>query len=82
MQSDVQVKSACVPEALKALQAGDGAKHDALLAAAAPQLGDCDALMLAQFSTARARDAVAAAVRCPVLTSPDSAVLAMRRRLS
>ena len=82
MQSGVQVKSACVPEALKALQAGDGAKHDALLAAAAPQLGDCDALMLAQFSTARARDAVAAAVRCPVLTSPDSAVLAMKKRLS
>lgn len=81
LKSDVQVKSVCVPEALTALQAGDGAKHDALLAAAAPQLADCDVLMLAQFSTARARDAVAAAVRCPVLTSPDSAVLAMRERL-
>ena len=75
-------KSVCVPEALAALQAGDGAKHDALLAAAAPQLGDCDAIMLAQFSTARARDAVAAVVKCPVLTSPDSAVLAMKKRLS
>ena len=75
-------KSVCVPEALAALQAGDGAKHDALLAAAAPQLGDCDAIMLAQFSTARARDAVAAVVRCPVLSSPDSAVLAMKKRLS
>ena len=75
-------KSVCVPEALAALQAGDGARHDALLAAAAPQLGDCDAIMLAQFSTARARDAVAAVVRCPVLSSPDSAVLAMKKRLS
>jgi hypothetical protein len=38
--------------------------------------------MLAQFSTARARESVAAVVRCPVLTSPDSAVLAMKKRLS
>jgi aspartate/glutamate racemase len=82
LNEQVEIQSACVPEALMALQAGDGAKHDALLAAAAPQFSDCDALMLAQFSTARARDAVAAAVRCPVLTSPDSAVLAMRKRLS
>jgi aspartate/glutamate racemase len=74
-------KSVCVPQALAALQAGDGARHDALLAAAAPQLAGCDAIMLAQFSTARARDAVAAVVKCPVLTSPDSAVLAMRKRL-
>lgn len=76
------VKSACVPQAMAALQAGDGALHDQLLAAVAPRLADCDALMLAQFSTARARDAVAAVVKCPVLTSPDSAVLAMRKALS
>ena len=81
MQPDVAVRSFCVPNALAALQAGDGAQHDALLAAVAPKLGDCDAVMLAQFSTARAKDAVAAAVRCPVLTSPDSAVLAMKKRL-
>jgi hypothetical protein len=78
----VELETACVPQALAALQAGDGAGHDALVAALAPKLGHCDALMLAQFSTARARDAVAAVVRCPVLTSPDSAVLAMRKRLS
>src|SRR5262245_54169771 len=82
LSKEITVKSLCVPQALTALQAGDGAAHDALLAAAAPQLGDCDALMLAQSSTARAHHAVAAAVRCPVLTSPDSAVLAMRKRLS
>jgi hypothetical protein len=78
----VELETACVPQALAALQAGDGAQHDALLAAVAPKLGHCDALMLAQFSTARAREAVAAVVECPVLASPDSAVLAMRRRLS
>jgi aspartate/glutamate racemase len=78
----VELETACVPQALTALQAGDGAQHDALLAAVAPKLGHCDALMLAQFSTARARDAVARVVKCPVLTSPDSAVLAMRKALS
>ena len=78
----IELETACVPQALAALQAGDAAQHDALLAAVAPKLSGCDALMLAQFSTARARDAVARMVRCPVLTSPDSAVLAMRKRLS
>jgi aspartate/glutamate racemase len=77
----VELESACVPQALTALQAGAGAQHDALLAAVAPKLGHCDAVMLAQFSTARARDAVASVVKCPVLASPDSAVLAMRKAL-
>ena len=36
---------------------------------------------LAQVSTARARAAVAGVVKCPVLASPDSAVLAMRKLL-
>jgi hypothetical protein len=77
----VELETACVPQALTALQAGDTAQHDALLVALAPKLGHCDAIMLAQFSTARARDAVARVVKCPVLASPDSAVLAMRKAL-
>ncbi len=81
MAPGITIHSICVPPALAALQAGDGAQHDALLAAVAPKLAGCDAVMLAQFSTARARDAVAAVVKCPVLTSPDSAVLAMRKLL-
>lgn len=72
------LRTICVPEALQALNAGDGETHDRLLARAASSLRDCDALMLAQFSTARASDAVARAVNCPVLTSPDSAVDRMR----
>jgi len=76
---DVELRSVCVPEAMTALDAGDGATHDRLLAAAAPPLADCDAVMLAQFSTARAQAAVAAVLACPVLTSPDSAVLWLRR---
>jgi aspartate/glutamate racemase len=81
LKNDVFLKTVCVPEAMTALQAGDGATHDGLLARAAPQLGECDAIMLAQFSTARARDAVAATVRCPVITSPASAVLRLRELL-
>jgi len=36
-------------------------------------------VMLAQFSTARAQGAVSAVLDCPVLTSPDAAVLWLRR---
>jgi aspartate/glutamate racemase len=81
MAPEATIRSFCVPNAMTALQAGDGAQHDALLAAVAPRLADCDALMLAQFSTARARDAVAKVVKCPVLTSPDSAVLKLKKLL-
>ena len=69
-------------DALTALQAGDGARHDALLAEAARGFGPVDAIMLAQFSTARAQEAVAVATGLPVLTSPDSAVQAMQAKLT
>ena len=75
---EIELRSVCVPEAMAALDAGDGARHDQLLADAAPQLADCDAVMLAQFSTARAHAAVSAVLDCAVLTSPDSAVLRLR----
>ena len=71
----------CVPDAMTALRAGDGARHDALLAEAAGDLAACGAIMLGQFSTARAKDAVAAATGKPVLTSPDTAVEALKRQL-
>lgn len=77
-----ELVTACAPDALTALQSGDGAAHDTLLAAAATALAHCDAIMLAQFSTARARDAVHEATGLPVLTSPDSAVAALRAQLN
>jgi Asp/Glu/hydantoin racemase len=79
---EIELRSVCVPEAMTALDAGDGATHDRLVAAAAPQLVGCDAVMLAQFSTAQAHAAVSEMLDCPVLTSPDSAVLALRRSLA
>jgi Asp/Glu/hydantoin racemase len=74
----------CVPEAMAAARRGDQAAHDALLVEAArrPELQDVDALMLAQFSMAPARESVQAVVRCPVLTSPASAVRKLKRLLA
>ena len=71
----------CVEEARGALEAGDGAAHDRLLAEAAARLADCDAVMLAHFSTARAETAVAAALPCPVLSAPGAAVARLKSLL-
>jgi hypothetical protein len=69
--------------ALSALDAGDTARHDAMVALAARRLVDqgCTSIALAQFSLARARDAVRQACGVPVLTTVDSAVAELRRRL-
>ncbi|MBX3633241.1 MAG: arylsulfatase [Simplicispira sp.] len=76
--------TALVAEALAALNAGDGARHDALVAEAGEQLRQQGAqvIALAQFSMARARDRVAARTGLPVLTTVDSAVRALRGRLA
>ncbi|KJS69049.1 MAG: arylsulfatase [Comamonadaceae bacterium BICA1-1] len=80
----VQVLSACVPAALHALQHGDPSTHDALVTEAALHLQaqGCDVIALAQFSMARAAPWVAQQVRVPVLTTPGSAVRALRQRLA
>jgi Asp/Glu/hydantoin racemase len=80
--TDVEVRARLAEGALDALDAGDGARHDVLAAEAASALADCDAIALAQFSLARARDAVAARTGRPVLTTPDSAVRKLRALLA
>lgn len=80
--TSAKIRTVCVPEAMRALKAGDAATHDALLARAARSLGDADALLLAHFSTSRARSSVEAAVGRPVLTAPGSAVRALRRSMA
>lgn len=69
--------------AMDALNRGDGVQHDRLTADAARRLVDqgCTVIALAQFSLARARDAVAEATHLPVLTTVDSAVRRLRMRL-
>lgn len=70
--------------AMAALDAGDTATHDRLAVEAAIRLADqgCRIIALAQFSLARARDAVAAATGLPVLTTPDSAVARLKAQLA
>ncbi len=70
--------------ALAALDRGDAAAHDAAVAEAAAALvaDGCEVIALAQFSLARARAAVESRCGVPVLTTVDSAVRALRARLS
>jgi aspartate/glutamate racemase len=70
--------------ALDALNEGDGALHDQLIAAQAARLRErgCTRIALAQFSMARARGACEAASGLPVLTSVDSAIRRLHARLS
>lgn len=70
--------------AMDALNNGDVERHDALIVQSALRLvrQGCDVIALAQFSMARAQDAVRRVVPVPVLTTPGSAVMALRRRLS
>lgn len=51
----VAIKSVLVKGAMSALKSGDGATHDHLAAEAATRLIDVDAIILGQFSLARAR---------------------------
>lgn len=69
--------------ALDALDRGDTATHDRLIAEAVKQLaaGGCDVIALAQYSMARAAPLAASVVGVPVLTAPDSAVRALMARL-
>jgi aspartate/glutamate racemase len=80
---DVPLRSALADGALQALDRGDAAMHDRAAVAAAQTLKQqgCAVIALAQFSLARAQAAVAEATGLPVLTTPDSAVRALRKRL-
>ena len=72
--SSATLDSFCVAGAMAALQAGDGATHDRLLAEAAPRFAECDAVLLAHFSTSRAAEVVQKLLKFPVLTAPGAAV--------
>ena len=63
----------------QAMQAGTIAEHDRLIAAAAADMGPCDALVLGQFSMARAATGIPARAGRKVLTSPHSAVTRLKQ---
>jgi hypothetical protein len=78
----IEVKPMLALGALEALNRGDAALHDRLVADAAARLADrVDAIALAQFSLARAAPLVRERTSLPVLTTPDSAVRALRKRI-
>ena len=79
--STVQVVPKLAEGALAALDRGDRAEHDRLVAQASRDLRDCDLIALAQYSMAPAAALVAKASGLPVLTTPDSAVTKLKQLL-
>lgn len=79
----VDLRCELAADALAALNAGDAAGHDKAVAQAARKLQaqGCTVIALAQFSMARARPLVQQATGLPVLTTVDSAIAELRRRL-
>jgi hypothetical protein len=75
------LRTVLVDRALDALKAGDVDTHNALLAARAPELADCDAILLAHFSTSNAQAAVETVTTVPVQSSPAAAVAKLKRLL-
>ncbi len=75
----IELLAEFVPEAMQDLARGQADLHHRKIALAARKLRDCDVVMLAQFSMAQALPAVQAELTCTALSSPDCAVLALRR---
>ncbi len=75
----VEITPILVEGALQSLKNGDTAAHDQAVLRACTDLGPQDAIVLGQFSLARAADVLKPHVECPVITTPDSAVRALRR---
>jgi Asp/Glu/hydantoin racemase len=78
----VQIVPKLATGALAALDRGERAEHDRLVAEASRDLRDCDLITLAQYSMAPAASLVAEASGRPVLTTPDSAVLKLKELLA
>lgn len=78
----IELQSVFVAEAMDDLAQGRAGEHHGKIAQAARHLNACDAVMLAQFSMAAALPAVQARLPCPVLSSPDCAVLALQQTMA
>jgi hypothetical protein len=82
----IELSTVFVPEAMDDLARGHADLHHRKIAAAAAadarDLQGCAAVMLAQFSMAQAQPQVQAALACPVLSSPDCAVLALKKKMN
>jgi Asp/Glu/hydantoin racemase len=79
--ASVQLMPKLAEGAMAALDRGDRAEHDRLVVEASKDLRGCDVIALAQYSMAPAAEKVAQATGRPVLTTPDSAVMKLKRML-
>jgi Asp/Glu/hydantoin racemase len=79
--SSVEVVPKLAEGAMAALDRGDRAEHDRIVAEASKDLRGCDVVALAQYSMAPAAEMVADATGRPVLTTPDSAVSKLKIEL-
>jgi hypothetical protein len=78
----IELQTVFVPDAMQHLAQGQAELHHReIAAAAAAQLRGCKTWMLAQFSMAQAQPEVQRVVECPVLSSPDCAVLALKKKM-
>lgn len=80
--AQIKISAKAVPAALTALQSGDLAGHDSQIAAAASEVGDCDALLLCQFSMASAAESIPSRRGRSVFTSPYSAVARLKQLIA
>lgn len=82
--SRVELQTGLAEGAMAALDCGDGDAHDQAVLACARSLlaSGCAVIALAQFSMARAAPLLRQQLGVPVLTTPDSAVRALQRRLA
>lgn len=81
---DVPLECLLAEGALAAMNEGHGERHDQLILDAAANLaaGGCELIALAQFSMARAKSLVELRTGLPVLSTVDSAVAELKRRLT
>ena len=79
---EIDVTAILVEGALPALQRGDGAAHDQAVLSACADLAGYDAVILGQFSLARAAAPLSRVMSCPIITTPDSAVHGLRNLLT
>ena len=81
LRPSATIRSVFCEGALAAKREGDEETHDRLIAETAATIEDADVILLAQFSMAGAAAAVRARTDTPVLTSPESAIREMQRRI-
>ncbi|MDT3763076.1 aspartate/glutamate racemase family protein [Priestia filamentosa] len=81
-RKEISVKTEVIPQAFQALQNRNTAKHDELIHEKVKELsGDCDVILFAQFSMARALKSIDG-VTTPILTSPQISVKAIVNEIS